>query len=80
MRAEEQIRLVTRFKKRRALTVPKSTGRRVPYKTVLFRGTCRGDPMLGRVDVRSFVIRNDLRSFESICFSLRFLFRDATVG
>jgi hypothetical protein len=47
------------FEKRHALSVPKSTGRRGLYKTVLVTSSCRGRPFLGRAVVRSVQIQTE---------------------
>ena len=80
MRTEEQIRVGTPLGKRSALSVAKCTGRAVLYKTIRVTENFRGRPFLGQAGIRSLVIKNDVRFFDTICFSLRFLFRDATVS
>ena len=45
--------VVAQFEKRRALSVPKNTGRRGLYKTLIVTGSCRGRQFLGRAVVRS---------------------------
>ena len=44
---------VPQHEKKRALSVPESTGRRGLYKTLPVSGSCRGRPFLGRASVGS---------------------------
>jgi hypothetical protein len=68
--------VVTQFEKRRALSVPKNTGRRGLYKTLFASSSCRGRPFLGWAAVRSLrdqtesLLKNRLKTDANGCMRM----------